>query len=368
VEFKLSSHTSVGLGATLSAAAIAAAAFAPAAANAHTTAHAAAKKAPGFVAAAPAKSWGGLTLNVGDQAGTGAEAVLGAAGYFKLNSGSAVDGVLPDGLKVDFNDFAAGPPIVQAVNSGADQVGGVGDAPPVFGAAAGYKVAIVNSLEVKGGKNAALLVAPGSGITSITQLIGKKIAVGVGTSADYHFLSILNKAGLKPTQFTLVSDTGGTCVSLLNTGAVAACDTWSPYVEDAVLADNDTALYDGSAYGSPWSYDIASETALKKPKYVAAIKAYLTYLNKAYIWVPSHKSAWTAGWQLIVPFSTAVMTQATDDDIDTPIAIGDTTVTNEQGILNSFYDAGLLPDTLNYAPYITESFNDTLVGYKAPKK
>jgi hypothetical protein len=62
------------------------------------------------------------------------------------------------------------------------------------------------------------------------------------------------------------------------------------------------------------------------------------------------------------------MTQATDDDIDTPVAIGDSTVANEQSILNSFYDAGLLPDTLNYAPYITESFNDTVVGYKAAKK
>src|SRR5580704_5904150 len=62
-----------------------------------------------------------VTLNVGDQKGTGAEAVLSAAGL--LNT-------LP--FKVSWSDFTSGPPMLQAMASGSVDIGGVGDAPPVF--------------------------------------------------------------------------------------------------------------------------------------------------------------------------------------------------------------------------------------------
>src|ERR1700728_3427980 len=62
-----------------------------------------------------------VTLNVGDQKGTGAEAVLKAAGL--LNT-------LP--FHVNWSDFTSGPPMLEAMASGSVDIGGVGDAPPVF--------------------------------------------------------------------------------------------------------------------------------------------------------------------------------------------------------------------------------------------
>jgi sulfonate transport system substrate-binding protein len=59
-----------------------------------------------------------VTLNVGDQKGTGAEAVLKAAGLLST---------LP--FKVNWPDFASGPPMLEAMASGSVDVGGVGDAP-----------------------------------------------------------------------------------------------------------------------------------------------------------------------------------------------------------------------------------------------
>ena len=74
------------------------------------------------------------TLHVGDQEGTGAEALLQAAGL--LNT-------LP--FKVQFDDFTSGPPMLQAMGSGSIDVGGVGDAPPVFAAASGEKIAVIGA-------------------------------------------------------------------------------------------------------------------------------------------------------------------------------------------------------------------------------
>src|SRR3984957_8116392 len=75
-----------------------------------------------------------VTLNVGDQKGTGAEAVLSAAGL--LNT-------LP--FHVNGSDFTSGPPMLEAMASGSVDVGGVGDAPPVFAASGGEAVEIVGA-------------------------------------------------------------------------------------------------------------------------------------------------------------------------------------------------------------------------------
>ena len=90
------------------------------------TVHRASATTPSAKSVAPAKKLNGVTLNVGDQAGTGAEAVLEAAGLINKNN------VLKDGLQVKWADFTAGPPILQAIASGSLDIGGVGDAPPVF--------------------------------------------------------------------------------------------------------------------------------------------------------------------------------------------------------------------------------------------
>ena len=91
-----------------------------------------------------------VTLNVGDQKGTGAEAILKAAGL--LSS-------LP--FHVSWSDFTSGPPMLEAMASGSGDVGGVGDAPPVFAAAGGEGVEIVGAREVPTGDQDALLVPKG---------------------------------------------------------------------------------------------------------------------------------------------------------------------------------------------------------------
>src|ERR1022692_4632314 len=120
----------------------------------------------------------GVTLHVGDQAGSGSQARLTAAGLISK---------LP--FKVSWSDFTSGPPMLQAMGAGAIDIGGVGDAPPVFAAAGGEKVAIVGALQANP-LGSALLVPKGSAIHSVAELRGKKIAVAEGSSADYHLLAV----------------------------------------------------------------------------------------------------------------------------------------------------------------------------------
>jgi sulfonate transport system substrate-binding protein len=311
---------------------------------------------PSAKAVAPAKKLGGVVLNVGDQAGTGAEAVLEAAGLIKV-SGST--GVLKDGLHVSWADFTSGPPILQAIAGDSLDIGGVGDAPPVFADPASKEI-IVGVLHTAY-SNAALLVPKNSPITSVSQLVGKTVAVGAGTSADYHFYTVLTKAGLSPHSVTIDSLSGAAGLEALNAGDVAAFDTWSPWVEDAE-EDGDRVLATGAPYGSPYSYQVASEAALKNPRKVLAIRDYLTELDKAYVWVKLHPRYWADAWASVTGLPLDVMSQATLDDPSTPIAVTSSTVVQEQSLVNAFSSAGEIPAKYNIAPYVTSAFSGSVTG------
>ncbi len=304
----------------------------------------------------PAKKLGGVVLNVGDQAGTGAEAVLEAAGLIKV-SGST--GVLKDGLHVSWADFTSGPPILQAIAGGSLDIGGVGDAPPVFADPASREI-IVGVLHTAY-SNAALLVPKNSPITSVSQLVGKTVAVGAGTSADYHFYTVLTKAGLSPHSVTIDSLSGAAGLEALNAGDVAAFDTWSPWVEDAE-EDGDRVLATGAPYGSPYSYQVASAAALKNPRKVLAIRDYLTELDKAYVWVKLHPRYWADAWASVTGLPLDVMSQATLDDPSTPVAVTSSTVVQEQNLVNAFSSAGEIPAKYNIAPYVTSAFSGSVTG------
>jgi len=291
-----------------------------------------------------------VTLNIGDQKGTGAEAVLQAAGLISK---------LP--FKANWSDFTSGPPMLQAMGSGSVDVGGVGDAPPVFAASGGEQVAIVGA-RTAGPNGAALVVPKNSPITSISQLKGKKIAVAQGSSADYHLLTVLNKAGLTTKQVTLDYLQPADALAAFNSGHVDAWDIWSPYIEQVVGQDNAKVLVNGSGFGSNYSFEVASRSALNNPAKAAAISDYLKLLNQAYVWASTHTTAWAKLWGGATGLPASVMDKAAVDDATTPATINNSVVSDEQQLVTNFYKAGLIPTNVNMSNYIVSTFNDTVPG------
>jgi sulfonate transport system substrate-binding protein len=291
-----------------------------------------------------------VTLDVGDQKGTGAEAVLAAAGL--LSS-------LP--FHVSWSDFTSGPPMLEAMASGSVDIGGVGDAPPVFAASGGEAVEIVGARQTNGDQDA-VVVPKNSPITAITQLKGKKIAYGSGSSANYNLLTVLTKAGLTTKDVTLVNLQPAEALAAFTSGSVDAWDIWPPYVQQVVAQDNARVLATGGAYGSPYSFEVASKAAVANPDKAAAIKVYLQTLNKAYVWTATHPDAWATAWGKAAGLPASVMDVAAKIDANTPIPIGSAITSSEQNLVNQFYSAGLIPNKVNISSYITTEFNATATG------
>jgi len=216
-----------------------------------------------------------VTLNIGDQAGSGAQALLTAAGLISK---------LP--FKAHWSDFTSGPPMLQAMGAGSVDVGSVGDAPPVFAAAAGSPVAVVSALQANP-LGSVLLVPQNSPIHTVAQLKGKNIAVAQGSSANYHLLAVLTKAGLSIKDVTPDYLQPAEAEAAFSAGHVAAWDVWSPFVEQAEAQYHARPLVNGAGIGQTYSFVVASRAALDDPAKAAAIHDYLQLLDQAYTWASS---------------------------------------------------------------------------------
>jgi sulfonate transport system substrate-binding protein len=289
-----------------------------------------------------------VTLTIGDQKGTGAEALLQAAGLINK---------LP--FKAKWVDFTSGPPMVQAMGSDSVDIGGVGDAPPVFSAAGGSKIKIVGA-RITPAAAGAVVVPKGSPIKTIQQLKGKTIAAPEGTTADYHLLTVLAAAGLTKKQVTVDNLQPADALAAFSSGKVDAWDTWSPFIEEATVQHGGKVLADGRQYGSPYSFQVASDAALSDKGKAAAINDYEKILNQAYVWSATHQSDWAKIWGDATGLPSATMTQAAKDDVNTPVAINNTVITAEQKLTDAFYKAGEIPTDVKITDYMTGQFNDAV--------
>jgi sulfonate transport system substrate-binding protein len=291
-----------------------------------------------------------VTLNIGDQAGSGAESLLTAAGLIDK---------LP--FKAHWSDFTSGPPMLQAMGAGSVDIGSVGDAPPVFAAAGNSPVAVVSALQANP-LGSVLLVPQNSPIHTVAELRGKTIAVAQGSSANYHLLAVLTKTGLTIKDVTPDYLQPAEAQAAFSAGHVAAWDVWSPFVEQAEGQYHARPLVNGSGIGLTYSFVVASRSALNDPAKAAAIHDYLQLIDQAYAWARSHESAWASSWAQATGLPASVMQQAVKDSLATPVPITPTVIGSEQQIANAFTGAGLIPSTIKFSNFAVSTYNSILGG------
>jgi sulfonate transport system substrate-binding protein len=281
-----------------------------------------------------------VTLRVGDQKG-GAQALLDAAG---------LDKDLP--YKIQWSTFTSGPPLLEAANAGAIDVGNVGNTPPLFAAAAGSKVAIVAATQ-ENPDTSAILVPAGSASTAPAQLRGQKIAVSKGSSAHGQLLLALKKVGLTPSDVQISYLQPADAFTAFSTHQVDAWAIWSPYAEQAQQQLGAKVLEggsDGSANG--YGFTVASRSALADAGRNTALKDYVTRLAKAQAWAQTHKAQWAATWASITGLSTAVTTAAVADEDTRSIPLSPAVVASEQQLADAFTAAGQLPAKVDVQRFV----------------
>jgi sulfonate transport system substrate-binding protein len=233
-------------------------------------------KAP--VAQAAAISLKGVKLKVGGQT-DGLRSLLVASGVL---TGKA--------YSISWSTFTSGPPLLEALQANKIDLGGVGNTPPLFAAAAKANFRIVAGIPQRNNGDS-LIVPKSSSASSIADLKGKKIAYTRGSSGHGFLIQALKKAGLKPSDVELKDLTPGDSLAAFSSGAVDAWATWEPFV--TIASANAKVVASGKGFAaSGLSFVTATNKALGDVKKRTAIRDYLIRLRKALKWGVTHQDAW----------------------------------------------------------------------------
>ncbi|GGP63866.1 ABC transporter substrate-binding protein [Streptomyces melanogenes] len=292
---------------------------------------------------------GAVTLNVGDQKG-GSEAVLRAAGELDH---------LP--YKIKWSTFTSGPPLLEAVNAKAVDIGGVGNTPPVFAAGANSKIKVVAATH---GSSAgeAVLVPADSPLKGPADLKGKSVAVAQGSSAHYQLLAALKKAGLGLSDVKVSYLQPADALAAFSRGKVDAWAVWDPYTSQVLKSGKARVLTTGEGSVNGLGFQVAAPAALSNPAKAKAVADYLTRLQRAQDWVFKHPEAWAKAWskETGLPYDVALDSVKRSNGTRVAVAVDDAAIASEQRIADTFADLKLIPRRFSFKEYVDRRFNGTL--------
>ncbi len=293
-----------------------------------------------------------VTLTVGDQKGTSAQALLKAAGLDQTT------------YKIDWKEFTSGPPLLEAVNAGAVDVGMVGNTPPIFAAAAKGQFKMVQAVTYTG-KGDVILVPKGSPLKSVADLKGKKVAVAEGSSANYNLLAQLEKAGLSYKDVSVQNLQPADALAAFTSGSLDAWAVWDPYTSQAIHDDGARVLADGDGLVNGYNFQVASDKAIGDKATKAALDDYLGRISKAQLWSSTHQQEWAKVWAEQTGLTPAVTLAAAKQRPPTIIAIDQKVIDSEQEMADTFSANGLLPGKVNVSDYFSDAFNKTTTSQTA---
>ena len=215
-----------------------------------------------------------------------------------------------DGIKIELSYFTgAGPAVNEAIASGLDDFGSVGDLVVVVGKSGGLKVKYI--LASGGGSNTYIQVNPASGIKTLKDLKGKRIGVNKGTYIHLGLDRILDGVGLKEKDVKLVNLNAGDANNALATNGVDAIASSAdrPVVDQGIAK----LLYDtrkAPQYQSSPGGLLVSESFAKK--YPEITKRVVKVFIKGQYWASQEQNREK---QLILGLKTGSSYKNSKDDI-----------------------------------------------------
>ncbi|MPY49540.1 ABC transporter substrate-binding protein [Streptomyces acidicola] len=292
---------------------------------------------------------GSLTLNVGDQKG-GSEAILRAAGELKNLD-----------YEIKWSTFTSGPPLLEAVNAKAVDIGGVGNTPPVFAAGANSRIKVVAAWHGTS-KGDAILVPEGSKLTKPAELRGRSIAVAQGSSAHYQLVASLKKAGLTFSDVQVKYLQPADALAAFTSGKVDAWAVWDPYTSQVLQAKQGRILTTGEGVTNGLSFQVAAPTALNDRKKSAAIEDYLERLRRAYAWVYDHPEEWATEWakDTGLPYEVALASVKRTNASRVAVAVDEPLIASEQRIADAFTSLKLIPREVDFGTFVDTRYNGDL--------
>ena len=197
------------------------------------------------------------------------------------------------GFDIDFRRFNSGADIFAAIASGDVQIGYVGSSP--------YAAATSRGLDVKAfyvasisGTDEALVVRNGSGIHSVADLKGKKLAAAPVSTDHYQLLALIKSQGLTEKDVQVFAIPQPEIVAAFNRGDIDGGFVWDPALTELkktgkVLVTSKDVADKGAPTFSAWV-----ATAAFAKEHPDFLKSFSGVIDKYSSSFANNKAAWTA--------------------------------------------------------------------------
>src|ERR1700676_619771 len=297
--------------------------------------------AVGFAITASALAADAVTLRVGDQKG-GNRSLLEIAGLAKD---------LP--YKIEWSEFPAAAPILEALHAGRLDVGYTGDLAFLTVYAAGAPIKAIGGTRADA-RTQAILVRKDSPIKSAVDLKGKRLAGTRGGWGQFLIDATLEKAGHRIDEATFAPLGPVDAKTALVAGSIDAWAVWEPYVSFATLKDNARVVADGQGLTPTITFIVASDGAIATKR--EAVQDLVQRLNKARLWSLDHLAEYAGNTAELTKLPEDVLLSAYTAQRTSPIALDESVVKEVQEASDRATRYGILSKKLDVSKAVDRSF------------
>jgi sulfonate transport system substrate-binding protein len=282
-----------------------------------------------------------VVLRVGDQKG-GNRSLLEISGLAKD---------LP--YRIEWAEFPAAAPILEALNAGALDVGYTGDLSFLSVYAAGAPIKAIGGTR-SDAKTQAILVRADSPIKNAADLRGKRLAGTRGGWGQFLIDATLEKSGYKVDEATFAPLGPVDAKVALLAGSIDAWAVWEPYISFATIKDGARVVANGEGLTPTITFIVASDKAIATKR--AAVQDLLQRLNRARLWSLDHLGEYAKNTAELTKLPEDVLLSAYTAQKTSPIAIDEAVVSEVQQASDRATRYGILPKTLDVGKAVDRSF------------
>lgn len=189
------------------------------------------------------------------------------------------------GLDVTQSNFTSGKQALNAVLGGAAQIATTAEAPTTAASMAKQPIAFLARMEYSDLKT---VTSAASGIASLSDLKGKKLAFTAGTGSEVYTTALLAKAGLTKDDVTLTNLRPQDMLPAMAAGDIDAYNTWEPHIANGLktLGDKVKQLDTAGIYSETFNIVVMQDYLAANPE---LIDAFLRALIDAEAWMKANR-------------------------------------------------------------------------------
>jgi len=261
---------------------------------------------------------------------------------------------------VEFADFSGGAAVIEALRSGAADIGSIGEAPVPIAVDSGVTDLVTIGLQANPGTSGGyfLVAKPNSGVTKIEDLRGRRVAYPPGSGRHMITAALLKRHGLDLKHDVQPVELAG--AEVVPTFAAGAVDAAIVLGNQYYQLGEPPILGDGTGINTGIQSLIVRKDVLDDPAKAAAIGDYLGRAIAANNWKDSHADEWINEYYVKQQGITYDQGKKLyeEDGVASYYPIDADSTALFQSVADGLYDTGTTKTHVDLRPYVDGRYND----------